>query len=75
MSGVSSETSGTMPVLATPTAPSLEGLARRSEALVIPLLALIFGLMLFSIFLILLGKSPVDFLDIVCASVEFGVVL
>ena len=65
MNGLSSETSGTLPVLTKTFAFSLEGLARRSEAFVIPLLALIFGMVLFSVFLITQGKSPLDFLDIV----------
>ena len=65
MSGITSETSGNMPVLANASASSLEGLARRSEAFAIPLLALIVGMVLFSIFLITQGKSPLDFLDIV----------
>jgi len=42
----------------------LEWLARRSEAFAIPLLALISGMVLFSVFLILLGKSPVQFFEI-----------
>jgi len=43
---------------------SLEWLARRSEAFAIPLLALVSGMVLFSVFLILLGKSPLQFFDI-----------
>lgn len=42
----------------------LEWLARRSEAFAIPLLALMSGMVLFSVFLILLGKSPVQFFEI-----------
>ncbi len=61
----SSETSGNTPIIATAPASSLEGLARRSEAFAIPLLALIFGMVLFSVFLITQGRSPLDFLDIV----------
>ena len=42
----------------------LEWLARRSEAFAIPLLALMSGMVLFSVFLVLLGKSPVQFFEI-----------
>ena len=46
-------------------APALiEGLARRSEAIVIPLAALIAGMAIFSVFLALLGKSPLQFFDL-----------
>jgi len=65
MTDISSATSGSVSTRAPSTASSLEGLARRSEAFVIPLSALVFGIALFSIFLLLLGKSPVQFLDIV----------
>jgi simple sugar transport system permease protein len=40
-------------------------LARRSEALIIPLAALITGLLVFGLFLLALGKSPVDFYALV----------
>jgi general nucleoside transport system permease protein len=43
---------------------SLEGLARRSEAVAIPLAALLVGMVLFSVFIMLVGKSPLDFFDI-----------
>src|SRR5665213_1674569 len=43
---------------------SLEGLARRSEAVAIPLAALLVGMVLFSVFIMLVGKSPIDFFDI-----------
>ena len=43
----------------------LPALARRSEAVVIPLVALTFGLVLFGFFLLSQGKSPVDFVAIV----------
>jgi general nucleoside transport system permease protein len=43
---------------------SLEGLARRSEAVAIPLAALLVGMVLFSVFIMLVGKSPFDFFDI-----------
>ena len=43
---------------------SLEWLARRSEAIVIPLAALMVGMALFSVFLLVLGKSPVQFFDL-----------
>jgi len=45
-------------------AQSLEWLARRAEAFVIPLAALIAGMVLFSVFIGLLGKSPLQFFDI-----------
>lgn len=41
------------------------GLARRSEAVAIPVMALIVGLAAFSIFLICVGKSPADFYGLV----------
>src|ERR1700712_4929501 len=40
-------------------------LARRSEAVAIPLAAVAAGFLLFSLFLLALGKSPTGFLDIV----------
>ncbi|MCG5246050.1 ABC transporter permease [Methylorubrum extorquens] len=40
-------------------------LARRAEALVIPVGAVIAGFLLFSLFLLALGKSPLAFLDLV----------
>ena len=43
----------------------LPGLARRSEAVVIPLAALIVGLAIFGLFLLMQGKSPLDFVGIV----------
>ncbi|MGG7565167.1 ABC transporter permease [Rhodovulum sp. DZ06] len=43
----------------------LAAFARRSEALVIPLCALLAGLAAFSLFLLALGKSPVDFYALV----------
>ena len=43
----------------------LPGLARRSEALVIPLAALALGLGVFALFLVLLGKSPEQFYALV----------
>ena len=65
MTDISSAASASVSSQAPSPASSLEGLARRSEALVIPLSALIFGMALFSIFLLLLGKSPLQFIDIV----------
>ncbi|WP_116134547.1 ABC transporter permease [Tropicimonas sp. IMCC34043] len=41
------------------------GLARRAEAVVIPLLALLAGLAVFGLFLLTQGKSPVDFFALV----------
>ncbi|MEM1344633.1 MAG: ABC transporter permease, partial [Pseudomonadota bacterium] len=43
----------------------LAALARRAEALVIPALALMAGLGVFSLFLLLLGKSPAEFYALV----------
>ena len=48
-------------VTATPQRAFVETLARRSEGLVLPLGALIVGFLAFSIFLLALGKSPVEF--------------
>ena len=45
-------------------APFIEQLARRSESLIIPLGAIIVGLVLFCLFLLVLGKSPIDFLSL-----------
>jgi ABC-type uncharacterized transport system permease subunit len=45
-------------------APFIEQLARRSESLIIPLGAIIVGLILFCLFLLVLGKSPIDFLSL-----------
>lgn len=63
-----SETLGTSQIPAASPLPiataSLEGLARRSEAVVIPLAALLVGMVLFSVFIMLVGKSPLDFFDI-----------
>lgn len=43
----------------------LAGLARRSEAFVIPVMALIAGLATFGLFLLTLGKSPAEFYSLV----------
>ncbi|AZQ66728.1 ABC transporter permease [Silicimonas algicola] len=43
----------------------LAWLARRSEAVVIPVLALLAGLAVFGVFLMLVGKSPADFYGLV----------
>jgi len=43
----------------------LANLARRSEAVVIPVLALVAGLAVFGLFLLFLGKSPADFYGLV----------
>ena len=63
-----SETVGTSQIPAASPLPiatsSLEGLARRSEAVAIPLAALLVGMVLFSVFIMLVGKSPLDFFDI-----------
>jgi simple sugar transport system permease protein len=39
----------------------LEWLARRGEAVIIPMAAILAGMVIFSLFLILVGKSPADF--------------
>ncbi|GGC58595.1 ABC transporter permease [Chelatococcus reniformis] len=49
---------------APPTGGTLETLARRAESLVIPLGALLVGLGLFSLFLLALGKSPAQFIEL-----------
>jgi len=43
----------------------LAGLARRSEAVAIPVGALIAGLLAFNVFLLAVGKSPIDFYGLV----------
>lgn len=43
---------------------ALEWLARRAEAFVIPLAALIFGMAIFSVFIAAVGKSPVQLFDL-----------
>ena len=43
---------------------SLEWLARRSEVVVLPLAALLAGMVLFSAFIMLDGKSPLDFIEL-----------
>lgn len=45
-------------------AASLEWLARRSEAIVIPLAAICVGLLIFSLFLLVQGKSPLQFFEL-----------
>ena len=42
----------------------VEQIARKSEALVIPVAAILVGLALFSVFLVFLGKSPLDFVSL-----------
>ncbi len=63
-----SETVGTSQIPAASPLPiassGLENLARRSEAVAIPLAALLVGMVLFSVFIMLVGKSPIDFFDI-----------
>ena len=48
-----------------PSDSSLAGLARRAEAVAVPAGALLAGLAAFSLFLLLLGKSPVEFYALV----------
>ncbi|MGH6822927.1 MAG: ABC transporter permease, partial [Methylocella sp.] len=43
----------------------LDGLARRSEALVIPLAAVVLGLALYSLFILALGKSPIELFQLI----------
>lgn len=45
-------------------APIIEWLARRAEAVVIPLAAIVVGMLLFGLFLLLNGKSPTQFFEI-----------
>ncbi|MDB5647374.1 MAG: transporter permease, partial [Methylobacterium sp.] len=63
------ETAPSPMAVATPGAPAglrvRAWVARRAEALAIPLGALALGLGLFSLFLLSLGKSPAAFLDLV----------
>ena len=42
----------------------VEQLSRKSEAIVIPIAAILVGLAIFSAFLVFLGKSPLDFLSL-----------
>jgi general nucleoside transport system permease protein len=42
----------------------VEQLSRKSEAIVIPVTAIVVGLAIFSVFLVFLGKSPLDFLSL-----------
>ena len=49
---------------ARPSRPALEWIARRAEAFVIPLAALIVGMALFSVFIALLGKSPAQLFEL-----------
>lgn len=58
-------TSGQVAGLSGPALPSgLEWLARRAESFAIPLAALVFGMALFSIFLLFLGKSPAQLFEL-----------
>ncbi|HVW93873.1 MAG TPA: ABC transporter permease [Devosia sp.] len=54
---------GTAPAVKPAYGPFVEQLARRSEAIAIPVGAIVIGLLTFSIFLIVLGKSPLDFVS------------
>ncbi|PWR25969.1 ABC transporter permease [Zavarzinia aquatilis] len=49
---------------ASPSAGAVEWLARRAEAFVLPLAALIVGLLAFSVFLLFLGKSPLQLFEL-----------
>jgi simple sugar transport system permease protein len=44
--------------------PLLELIARHSEAIVIPVTAVVIGLAIFSVFLLFIGKSPIDFVSV-----------
>ncbi|MGX9144115.1 ABC transporter permease [Mesorhizobium sp. 128a] len=44
--------------------PALEWVARRAEAFVIPLLALVVGMAIFSLFILAVGKSPVQLYEV-----------
>ena len=49
---------------------ALGAIVRRSEAIVIPFAALATSLVLFSLFLLAVGKSPVDFFNLVYISIN-----
>ena len=65
MTGSSSVSSPVSPAGLSTVPALLEGLARRSEAVIIPLAALLVGMVLFSLFLVTQGKSPAQFFDLV----------
>ena len=62
MTDTTSETLNGLSIPAPVSNPFIEQLARRSESLLIPLGAIIVGLAIFCLFLLVLGKSPLDFL-------------
>jgi len=65
MADTTSSAIAVSPALAKPRVDLLiEQLARRSESIAIPVGAIIVGLAIFSVFLLCLGKSPVDFLSL-----------
>src|SRR5438552_6962934 len=64
MTDTTSEALNDLTIPAPISAPFVEQLARRSEALVIPLGAIVVGLVIFCCFLLALGKSPLDFLGL-----------
>jgi ABC-type uncharacterized transport system permease subunit len=53
------------PIAISPSAPAIEWLARRAEAVAIPLAAVIFGMALFAIFIAMLGKSPLQLFQLI----------
>jgi simple sugar transport system permease protein len=55
---------GVTPARRTVFVTGLAYVARRAESTVIPLAAVIFGMAVFSLFLLVLGKSPSDFIDL-----------
>ncbi len=58
---MSTETAGSMPKIRTPNVRTL----KFAEALFVPLVALIASALIFSLFLLIIGKSPVDFFSLV----------
>lgn len=58
---MSAETAGQMPATGTPNVRTL----KLAEALFVPILALLVSALLFSLFLIMIGKSPIDFFALV----------
>lgn len=67
MTNTTLETGGTLaasPATKTAKPSAIEHIARRSEAVVVPVAAIVAGLIIFSIFLLLLGKSPFVFLQL-----------
>ena len=54
-----------VPVPSRGSTPVLEWLARRAEAVIIPLGAMLVGMVVFSVFLLVVGRSPLQFLELI----------